>query len=60
MIEIVAEKFKRLGCSFLEKMEVPSNKAWINGTYFYPFLFVFNLDFMFKISSFNLLKKERG
>jgi len=36
MIEVVAEKFKRLGCSFLEKIEVPSNKAWINDLFLQP------------------------
>ena len=34
MLEIVAEKFKRLGCTFLEKVEVSSNKAWIDGIFF--------------------------
>jgi len=30
MLESVAEKFKRLSCSFLEKIDVSSNNAWIN------------------------------
>jgi len=36
MIEAVAEKFKRLGCSFLEKVDVSSNRAWINDLFFQP------------------------
>jgi len=36
MLEIVAEKFKRLGCTFLEKVEVSSNKAWIDDLLLQP------------------------
>jgi len=36
MLESVAEKFKRLGCSFLEKVDVSSNNAWINDLFLQP------------------------
>eukprot|EP00092_Neocalanus_flemingeri_P036143 GFUD01039354.1.p1 GENE.GFUD01039354.1~~GFUD01039354.1.p1 ORF type:complete len:310 (+),score=57.11 GFUD01039354.1:2082-3011(+) len=36
MIESIAEKFKRLGCCFLEKVEVSSNNAWINDLFLQP------------------------
>jgi len=36
MIEVVAAKFKRLGCGFLEKVEVSSNKSWIDDLFFEP------------------------
>jgi len=36
MLEAVAEKFRRLGCSFLEKVEVSSNKEWINDLFLQP------------------------
>jgi len=36
MIESIAEKFKRLGCSFLEKVEVSTDNAWINDLFLQP------------------------
>jgi len=36
MLEVVAEKFRRLGCSFLEKVEVSSNKEWIDDLFLQP------------------------
>ena len=48
MIESIAEKFKRLGCSFLEKVEVSTDNAWINGT----ILFIFNFLTYFLLFSF--------
>ena len=43
MLEVVAEKFRRLRCSFLEKVEVSSNKEWIDGIFIcYPYFIIYN------------------
>ena len=43
MLEAVAEKFRKLRCPFLEKIDVSSNKEWINGIFIcYLYFIIYN------------------